>query len=132
MNGCAGRDGGAVSVELTLLAPVMIALLCFVVGLGRIAGPAALDHTLDRKVGMAVDGIEDLENGQPFSVTAVHHVAGTAAQGRQSPATPIGTRHTAHRSRESVSDFRPSQRKWAIAVSMTPIQHVKRTASRRR
>lgn len=41
MSGHAGRDGGAVSVELTLLAPVMIALLCFVVGLGRIADAGA-------------------------------------------------------------------------------------------
>lgn len=31
------RDGGSVSVELTVLTPVVIAMLCFVVGLGRIA-----------------------------------------------------------------------------------------------
>jgi len=30
-------DGGSVSVELTVLAPVVIAMLCLVVGLGRIA-----------------------------------------------------------------------------------------------
>jgi len=35
------RDDGAVSIELTLLAPVVIALLCFVVGLGRIADAGA-------------------------------------------------------------------------------------------
>ena len=40
---------------------------------GRIPGPPALDHALDRQVGVAIDRIQHLEHRQPFAVAAVDH-----------------------------------------------------------
>ena len=46
---CVGRDGGSITVEMVLLAPLVFAFFCFVIGLGR------LDEAHGQLVGAARD-----------------------------------------------------------------------------
>ena len=46
---CVRRDGGSITVEMVLLAPVVFAFFCFVIGLGR------LDEAHGQLVGAASD-----------------------------------------------------------------------------